>query len=248
MNLECQPGNSTLARILHAARQITCDDINISFTTEGLEFQGMDSAHVALVVTCIPAENFTHYHLTGVSITLGVHLPILCHVLSRASKYDTVRLQLCTTSATVLECHLINRTQHRIFQLSTLDLDIVTLDVPTIPYETCLTFPVQQLQVAFQDLALFGDDVCVQCAKQTITLTTTGSKGTGSISFPQQGNVTSLCLTFSLQYLRLFTKSPVCPSVNLHLAPDQPVLLTYSEYGSELRFYLAPKITNDDDE
>jgi proliferating cell nuclear antigen PCNA len=244
MDLECHPGTPVLARILHAAYQITCEDINISFTEQGLQFQGMDSAHVSLVTVYIPAETFARYHLlTNATVTLGVHLPVLCHVLSRATKHDTIRL--CTT-ATMLECHLVCKDQHRIFQLSTLDLDTVVLDVPTIPYDTSLTFPVQQLQTTFQDLALFGDDVRIQCTEHGITMSTTGTKGTGSVTFPQVSKTSSL-LTFSLQYLRLFTKTPISTVVHVHLAPDQPILCMYNVHGSEIRFYLAPKLDDEQD-
>lgn len=57
-------------------------------------------------------------------------------------------------------------------------------------------------------------------------------------------------LTFALRYLNSFTKaSPLSSSVTLSLSSELPVVVEYkiAEMGY-IRFYLAPKIEEDEDE
>jgi len=90
--------------------------------------------------------------------------------------------------------------------------------------------------------------------------------GTGSIvcksnpSVDEDDNVVSIkvedevSLTFALRYLNFFAKAtPLSSTVTLKMSPDVPLVVEYkigeddSQMG-HIRFYLAPKIEEDEDE
>ena len=66
-----------------------------------------------------------------------------------------------------------------------------------------------------------------------------------TLTFTSQEPVT---LTFACRYLNLFTKaSCLAPTVSLSMSPDVPLVVEYQigDIG-HIRYYLAPKIEDDD--
>ena len=57
-------------------------------------------------------------------------------------------------------------------------------------------------------------------------------------------------LTFAMRYLSFFTKAtPLGPTVNLSMSPDVPIVVEYPiETAGHIRFYLAPKLDEDEAE
>ncbi|PWN94757.1 putative proliferating cell nuclear antigen [Tilletiopsis washingtonensis] len=58
----------------------------------------------------------------------------------------------------------------------------------------------------------------------------------------------SVSLTFSLKYLSLFAKAaPLCKGVALHMSNEVPLLCEFAFEDGHVRFYLAPKLSEDDE-
>ena len=57
-------------------------------------------------------------------------------------------------------------------------------------------------------------------------------------------------LTFASKYLKTFTKATaMSPTVTLSMSPDVPIVVEYPvETFGHLRYYLAPKIDDEDDD
>ncbi|CEH18343.1 proliferating cell nuclear antigen [Ceraceosorus bombacis] len=58
----------------------------------------------------------------------------------------------------------------------------------------------------------------------------------------------SVSLTFSLKYLTMFAKAaPLCDRVSLHMSNEVPLLCEFGFDDGHVRFYLAPKLSEDDE-
>lgn len=56
-------------------------------------------------------------------------------------------------------------------------------------------------------------------------------------------------LKFALKFMAAFSKAgPLSPAVTLRLSPDYPLLVEYAWEHGHVHFYLAPKLSEDDDE
>lgn len=100
--------------------------------------------------------------------------------------------------------------------------------------------------------------VTIDASKDGIKFSCTGDIGNGSVTLRQHTNVENekenveieltepVALTFSLKYLVNFCKAAGLSSqVTICLSNEVPLLVSYqlTGAGSNLRFYLAPKVT-----
>jgi proliferating cell nuclear antigen len=125
-----------------------------------------------------------------------------------------------------------------------------------------------------KDLATLGDEVRVTCqpadenvgAPASVTFRTVGDMGSAAITYDhhpapddapsQQGAVTvdvrdPVSNGFSLRYLTDFARAePLASHVQLSFVADRPVTVAYdmADGTGSVRFYLAPKVDNSDDE
>jgi proliferating cell nuclear antigen len=104
------------------------------------------------------------------------------------------------------------------------------------------------------------ETVSIECTKDGVKFTCSGDIGNGSITLRQHTNVDKpqqnveinlsepVALTFSLKYLVNFCKaSGLSDSVKLCLSNEVPLLVEYEiNNNSYLRFYLAPKIGDEE--
>lgn len=100
--------------------------------------------------------------------------------------------------------------------------------------------------------------VTIEASKDGVKFTSSGDIGNGSVQLRQHTNVEKesenidielsepVALTFSLKYLVNFCKAAGLSSkVKICLSNEVPLLVSYqlSNPGSNLRFYLAPKVS-----
>ena len=127
-----------------------------------------------------------------------------------------------------------------------------------------------------RDLSQFGESVVISCTKEGVKFSAAGDIGTGNIKLAQTANVDKeeeavtiemqepVTLTFACRlfieivwkefnltfnrYLNMFTKaSCLAAQVSLSMSPDVPLVVEYNigEIG-QVRYYLAPKIEDED--
>jgi proliferating cell nuclear antigen len=102
--------------------------------------------------------------------------------------------------------------------------------------------------------------VAIECTKEGVKFACQGDIGSGSVTLRQHSSVDKpendvkielsepVALTFSLKYLVNFCKaSGLSTQVKLCLSNEVPLLVEYTlTHNSYLRFYLAPKIGDDE--
>lgn len=115
-----------------------------------------------------------------------------------------------------------------------------------------------------RDLQGLSESVKIECNKDGVTFSCEGDIGNGSVTVKpnagtdeKEGTATTIDLTepvkltFSLKYLVGFTKAtPLSNTVTLSMSEEIPLLVEYplapDSKGSHLRFFLAPKLGEDE--
>jgi proliferating cell nuclear antigen len=252
--------SSLLKKVLDALREIV-EDANLDCTSSGLKCQAMDSSHVALVSFELSSEGFEPYRCDR-NITLGIKLATMTRVLKCASNDDSITLRSHdnTDSLTVLfESPKQDKTSQ--FEVKLMDIDNEHLGIPDSEYSAVVQLPSGEFQRICRDLSQFGDSLVISCTKEGVEFSGSGDIGSAKISLRQNSSVDKeeeqvsvelnqpVTLTFSTRYLVSFSKAtPLAPSVTLSLKAETPLVVEYriSDVG-HLRYYLAPKIGDDEE-
>ncbi|KAJ5106315.1 hypothetical protein N7456_002990 [Penicillium angulare] len=256
-----------LARVREdRARQAVVDaikdlvqDCNFDCNDSGIALQAMDNSHVALVSMLLRAEGFSPYRCDR-NIALGINLASLTKVLRAAQNEDILTLKAEDSPDAVnlmFESPETDRLSE--YDIKLMDIDQEHLAIPDTEYAATVEMPAMEFQRICRDLNALSESVVIEASKEGVKFSCSGDIGNGSVTIRQHTNVDKpdqnvtiqlsepVALTFSLKYLVNFCKaSNLSSSVTLHLSQEVPLLVEYGLGSGHLRFYLAPKIGEDE--
>ncbi|KAK4408864.1 Proliferating cell nuclear antigen [Sesamum angolense] len=234
---------SLLKKVLEAIKDLV-NDANFDCSATGFSLQAMDSSHVALVALLLRSEGFEHYRCDR-NISMGMNLNNMAKMLKCAGNDDIITLKADDGSDTVTF----------MFESPMSILEFQKLS-------TIVRMPSAEFARICKDLSSIGDTVVISVTKEGVKFSTRGDIGTANVvcrqnttvDKPEEATVIEMnepvSLTFALRYLNSFTKAtPLSNTVTISLSSELPVVVEYkiAEMGY-IRFYLAPKIEEDDEE
>ncbi|KFA66309.1 hypothetical protein S40285_01910 [Stachybotrys chlorohalonatus IBT 40285] len=250
---------SLLKRTVDAIKDLVTD-CNFDCNDSGIALQAMDSSHVALVSMLLTAGTFSPYRCDR-NIPLGVNLTSLTKVLRAAENEDVLTLKAEDAPAS-LNLTFESQSRDRVseYDLNLIDIDQDQMAIPETEYSATITMPSSEFRRICTDLSAISEAVSIEATKDGIKFSSNGDLGTGSVNLrahtdaeKPERNVgidltDTVSLTFALKYLIHFCKATaLSPTVKICLAAEVPLLVEYGmEDNSYLRFYLAPKIGDDD--
>ncbi|KAI9885199.1 MAG: putative pyridoxal kinase [Watsoniomyces obsoletus] len=220
----------------------------------------MDNSHVALVSMMLKAESFAPYRCDR-NLALGINLTSLTKVLKAAQTDDilTLRAEDAPDSLNlVFESSKTDRLSE--YDIKLMDIDQEHLGIPETEYAANITMPSAEFRQICTDLMQLSESVSIEATKEGAKFACAGEIGSGAVTVrphtdmdkPSQNVSIDLtepvALTFSLKYLVNFCKATrLSESVKLCLSNEVPLLVEYDlAGGSYLRYYLAPKIGDDE--
>jgi len=250
---------SLLKKILESIKDLVTD-ANFDCSSGGIALQAMDSSHVSLVNLLLRSDGFEHFRCDK-TLTLGINLASFAKILKCSGNDDIVTLKAEDATDTITFMFESPK-QERIsdFELKLLNIDSETLGIPDTEYQTQVKMPASEFQRICRDLTVLGDTVVISATKEGIKFSVKGDLGTGNIVVRPTSDVDTkdnektsidlnepVTLTFALRYLNFFTKAtPLSSSVTLSLSKEVPLVVEYKiEDMGYIRFYLAPKIEDD---
>jgi len=237
-------------------------DCNFDCNDSGIALQAMDNSHVALVSMMLKAEAFSPYRCDR-NIALGVNLTSLTKVL-RAAQSDDILTLKAEDTPDVVNLQFETSTNDRIseYDLKLMDIDQEHLGIPETEYAAAITMSSSEFRRICTDLAAMSESVSIDASKDGVKFSANGDIGSGSVTLrnnttlddkSKKDNVEinlsePVSLTFSLKYLVNFCKATsVSSTVTISLSNEVPLLVQYDlGSGSYLRFYLAPKIGDEE--
>ncbi|KTW27886.1 proliferating cell nuclear antigen [Pneumocystis jirovecii RU7] len=241
---------SVLKKILDAVKELI-SDVNIECNESGIALQAMDNSHVALVVMLLRMDGFEPYRCDR-NISLGVNLNSFSKVLKCAQNEDIITLKAEDTPDT-LNMVFESPTNDRIseYDIKLMDIDQEHLGIPDTEYSVVVRMQSIEFQRICRDLLALSESVHVEANKEGIKFSCSGDIGNGSITLIQNQDTNielnePVSLTFSLKYLVNFTKAtPLAEIVILSMSNELPLMVEYKMETGHLRFYLAPKISEE---
>jgi proliferating cell nuclear antigen len=218
-----------------------CDSANIIFGEDGISISSMDSSHVCLVAVKFAKEYFEEYKIDS-TITVGIKVSNLVRVLK------------CVEGSVLLECsddEFFVMTQNDKYNLKTVDIDTDEMDIPEMDVEVEITADSSVLQKYIKNIASFGDTVEFKTVGDEIIMKTSGDIGTVELRVDQPVTIHgTMSASFASRYLVTFMKAAnISKKIRINLHSELPVMFEYEfAENSFIKFFLAPKITDEDDE
>ncbi|KAI5923309.1 proliferating cell nuclear antigen [Camillea tinctor] len=234
-------------------------DCNFDCNDSGIALQAMDNSHVALVSMMMKAEMFSPYRCDR-NIALGVNLVSFTKVLRAAQNEDVLTLKAEDAPDSLNLVFENSNDRISEYDLKLMDIDQEHLGIPETEYAATISMPSAEFKRICTDLMAMSESVTIEANKDGVKFACSGDIGNGSVTLRSNTNVEKpelsidieltepVSLTFSLKYLVNFCKAqPLSSSVRICLSNEVPLLVEYGLAGSSyLRFYLAPKIGDEE--
>lgn len=218
-----------------------CDSANIIFGEDGISISSMDSSHVCLVAVKFAKEYFLEYVVDS-TITVGIKVSNLVRVLK------------CVEGSVLFECsedELLVMTQNDRYVMKTVDLDTEEMDIPDLDVEVEIIADSSVIQKYIKNIASFGDTIEFKTVDDEIIMKTKGDIGTVELRVDQPVTIHGkMSASFASRYLMTFLKAAnISKKTRINLHSELPVMFSYEfAENSFIKFYLAPKIIDNDDE
>ena len=237
------------------------ESVSIIFSKDGLYFQTMDTSRVSIIELKIPNTWFNKYTFTNKGdIVLGINTNILFKILNARDKSQKLQIVYETNSNDTLELHFTSEDKtvfDKHFSFPLMDLETESMNIPEIEYSAEFSLPSNHFSVLINQLKNFGDSLDIECTEKNILLSansTDSGKMAVEVNIDDLNSFSinegdSLNLSFSLSQLHhicMFNK--ISKEITVCLCEQYPLLIVYpfSDDGSRLRAYLAPKISDDE--
>ncbi|KAK7542437.1 proliferating cell nuclear antigen, C-terminal domain-containing protein [Phyllosticta citribraziliensis] len=254
-----------LKKIVDAIKNLV-QDCNFDCNESGMALQAMDNSHVALVSMVLKTELFNRWRCDR-NLALGINLTSLNKVLKSLQSDDLLSITAEDTPDVIsFAFESTESDRFSQYDLKLMDIDQEHLGIPETDYAAVVKMPSSEFQRITKDLMQLSESVAIECTKEGIKFSCQGEIGSGSITLRQHKEVENpdnsveitlsepVSLTFSLKYLSNFTAATgLSSTVKLSLSNEVPLMVEYplvdpnaTESNSHLKFYLAPKIGDEE--
>ena len=235
------------------------DSINILFEKNGIFVQTMDSSRVSILEIRIPNTWFDSYnHTANSAISIGVNASILYKILNTRDKTQNIQIVYDENITDKLSVYFKGDTKNvfdKSFEVPLMDLETETMEIPTIDYQAEFSLPSSHFQNLVSQLKTFGETMDIQCSEDKIELFS-NSLDSGKMAVEIKIDDLSsfsidegeeLNMSFSLNYLyNICLYNKLTKEIEIKLCNQYPLNVNYSlGDGAEIKFYLAPKITDE---
>lgn len=248
---------SILKKLVDAIKDLA-NEANWEVDANGIRMQAMDSSHVCLIAFDLEAGKFDRYEVSD-RHTFGINLGNLAKILKCTANDDVVTMTFDGGDALAFAFESgENRTSE--FSLKLMQIECEQLGIPEgTEYDVVAELPSADLARIVRDLGTIGDNLTVSGKggppETILKFSTSGDIGDASMTLKGGGDLvvsvkTDTTLSFSSRYVVSFSKgSSLSACVKLSVSKDTPMCIEYNvgDVGT-LKYYLAPKMNDDDDE
>ena len=235
----------TLRKLLLLVNDLI-EDVNMMFTEDGVRIQTMDSSHVCLTSVNVDKVHFKEYVMKQ-QVNIGIKLSNIIRVLA-CMENETVAFEYHEEFPD--EFVIRSKTNH--VRLKTIDIDSEEMEIPDMDVDVEIDADAGTIQKYLKNIASFGDTIRFYTDNNDVNMSTTGDIGSVVMNIHDQNVKISgpLSASFSTRFLITFAKAAnISKRVLIKLVNENPVVFEYEfDKNSWIRFFLAPKITDEDDE
>ena len=178
----------------------------------------------------------------------------LSKIMKLVNNNDAITLSCNGPDPTHLSiiCESPNQDRRTEFNLNLISLDSENLGIPETSYQSEITMNSAEFSKLCRELYSLSETVTFEITQSYVKFAIDGEVGTGNILIKtgEEDGIDhrdSVSLSFALRYLNLFNKAySLSNQVKISMSADTPLVVEYDvESMGELKFYLAPKISED---
>jgi len=140
-----------------------------------------------------------------------------------------------------------------------MNLDSENLGIPETEFNSICTMPSNEFNRICREFGSLSETIKIETNKECIKFSISGEVGTGNavLNSRETGDENEIALqvdepvslSFAARYLNLFSKAAgLAAQVTLNMSSETPLMVEYkwAHGGGELKYYLAPKITEEE--
>lgn len=236
------------------------EQINIMFEEERVYIQAMDSARVSIFEIDIKSTWFDKYERTeDGNVCLGINSSILYKILNTRDKSQELSITYDSEESDKLAIRFSSPNKtifDKNFVIPLIDIDEQIMEIPESDSHAEILINATNFANIISQLRLFGDTIEISCTEEQILLCSNSvdcGNMTVEISMEDLDEFSindgaSLKLSFSLAQLHnICMYHKISKDVQIKWINDFPMQISYAIDNNllNLRFYLAPKISDD---
>lgn len=260
---EAKLANAALLKKIVDAIKDLVTDAPFDCSESAMCLQAMDSSHVALVSLKMEVGLFDTYRCDR-TINLGLSLANMAKALKCANNDDTCEIKYDDNDGDTVTFSFCDtkRDKTQDVTVKMMDIDGEHLGIPDQEYSVVCEMPAAEFKKTCADLSMFSDSINITATKAGIVFAGKGDSGSSVVTYSpskdaddEKENISlevkdPVNVNFSIKYMNQFTKaSSLSDRVRISLCSDVPVVIEYGiQENGHLRFYLAPKIDDDENE
>jgi len=218
-----------------------------------LYIQLMDESHICLIDIIIPSTWFSSY--TSENHTFSVMASVLVKIFGIYTANTIIEIE-STDEKLHINFSADPDPKNKKYDLSKKSFEINILDIekdtlsPSMP-ETKLDFVMKTktFDKYINELASFGDEICLSCKDEKLYMYSKGDEGSLSIEIEgdnlEEFAVVEGCTMesrYCLKYLQYIAKLYIIyPTVHVYADDCSPIVITFDNSTIKIKYFLAPK-------
>jgi proliferating cell nuclear antigen len=252
------------------------ESVSVHFEKDRLFMQTMDSSHISVIELSLPKAWFTHYHIAKPT-RIGFSVQLFSKILATRDKSGAQDISLEMKQSTDDKMSIYMRNNEakeekakalvdKEFDMPLMELDTDMLSIPTQEYDAEFTLASSEFAELIQQLRIFGDTLTLECTEtlinaHSISLDKGGMRGKIDIERLSSYAINegeTVKLSFSLTHLaNIVAFHKIAQQVQVNVKANSPIMISYplllgtlnqeQEGNTYMRFYLAPKMEDDDE-
>jgi proliferating cell nuclear antigen len=229
-------------QVIDALKDILTD-VNLEVDDTGLKIVAMDNTNIVLIHLKLEADKFEEYYCKS-KMYIGVCMLKLHMLIKTIGTNDLLTIYVRKDDPSNLGIRIVNNDKNveTNYKLSTLDINVLNIEIPPVDFHTIITMPSPYLQKIIRDMHNLAEYIEIRniadqlilsckgdfCTQETIL----GTEKSNNIVISKNTDERSHEIiqgVFSLKYLSIFTKcTNLCSNVEIYLKNSYPIILRYS--------------------
>lgn len=233
-------------QVIDALKDILTD-VNLEVDRTGLKIVAMDNTNIVLIHLKLESDKFEEYYCEckeDSKMYIGICMLKLHMLIKTIGTNDLLVLYVRKDDPSNLGIKIINNEKNveTNYKLSTLDIDVLNIEIPPVDFHTIITMPSSYLQKIIRDMHNLAEYIEIRNISDQLMLSCKGDFCTQeTVLGTEKSNNITICKNtdedsqeiiqgvFSLKYLAIFTKcTNLCSNVEIYLKNSYPIILRYT--------------------
>jgi len=226
------------------------DEGPIEINKEGIHIKAVDPSQIAMVSLSIPKDAFIEYAVDE-PIVVGLNFANFVKILNRASTGE--KLEMSQDGNQFVVKYISNK-HKRTFHIPIMETRDIIRKEPSVESESTIKLLSGSFKDSLKDASLISSYMALETVKDKFIIDAKGDTGKVFIEMDHDDEVIrefkttkdDVRASFSIQYLESIVKA--CPDTNLlelNIATNKALKITYKIDKADLKYYLAPRIEMD---